>query len=205
MTTVDCPENQKLHVLQQLFASATHDASAVMCQWTNSLITLTLDEVCEIPMEDVCRKLNFGDELLTMVVLTLDGEIGGVMILTFDDDSGRRLVASLLGEKPNTSPEWTEMDKSALTETGNILGCAYMNAMTRLINCELIPSPPYFIQDYGASVMQQALLTQHVNADNVLICRTVFCHEGEELSWRMLFVPTAGLRQALEAAIHSDC
>ena len=34
--------------LHQLFASATHDASAAMCRWTDGLITLTLDEVREI-------------------------------------------------------------------------------------------------------------------------------------------------------------
>ena len=41
-----------------------------MCRWTNGLITLTLDEVREIPLEDVCAELDLGDELLTMVVLT---------------------------------------------------------------------------------------------------------------------------------------
>ena len=71
----------RLGLLQQLFASATHDASAAMCRWTNSLIRLTLDEVCELPLEDVCGALGLGDELLTMVVLNLEGDIGGTMVL----------------------------------------------------------------------------------------------------------------------------
>jgi hypothetical protein len=43
MTDVSCLETAKLSLLRELFASATHDASAAMCCWTNSLITLTLD------------------------------------------------------------------------------------------------------------------------------------------------------------------
>lgn len=194
------PQPELLH---QLFASATHDASVAMCRWTNGLITLTLDEVREIPLEDVCDELQIGDDLLTMVVLTLEGEIGGDMVLTFDEKNGRQLASSLMGTQPNGEGEWTELERSALTETGNILGCSYMNALGRLIGSELVPSPPYFIQDYGASVLQQALLAQAMTTDQVLVCRTRFHREGEELDWHVLFVPTDGMRQAMGRALET--
>jgi chemotaxis protein CheC len=191
----------RLELLRPLFASATRDASAAMCRWTDGLVTLTLDEIREIPMEDVCSALSLGDEPLTMVVLSLAGDIGGEMILAFDNANGRRLAASLLGAVPGDSLEWCELEKSALRETGNILGCAYMNALTRLIDVELMPSPPCFVQDYGASVFQQALLAQAMTRDRLLVCRTGFHRDGEELSWRVLFVPTDGMRVAMEKAL----
>ena len=49
MTELRSLQEPDLVVLHQLFAAATHDASAAMCRWTNGLITLTLDEVREIP------------------------------------------------------------------------------------------------------------------------------------------------------------
>lgn len=195
--------NPKLEVLHQLFSSATHDASAAMCRWTNGLITLSLDEVREIPLEAICSELKIEDDLLTMVVLSLEGDLGGAMVLTFDNHNGRQLVASLLGREVDEDGPWSELEKSALTETGNILGCAYMNALTRLIDRELVPSAPYFIQDYGASVLQQALMVQAMTSDQVLICRTGFHREGEELNWSVLFVPTAQMREAMEDALHS--
>lgn len=196
--------SNKLQVLRELFASATREASTAMCCWTNSLISLTLDEVCEIPLFDACRDLNLGEELTTMVVLNLDGEVGGSMVLTFNDADGRQLAASLLHTQPNSGPEWTELEQSALTETGNILGCAYVNAITRLIDQPLVPSTPYFVQDYAASVVQQALLAQAATRDTVLICRTCFRNEEEELNWWLLFVPSVGLRNAMENAIRKN-
>ena len=204
MTKVRNAANIELEVLHQLFASATHDASAAMCRWTDGLITLTLDEVREIPLEDACVEMDLGDDLLTMVVLSLEGEVGGEMILTFDEKNGRELVGSLLGRPADSEAEWSDLEKSALTETGNILGCAYMNAITRLIDHELVPSAPYFIQDYGASVLQQALMAQAMTSDKVLVCRTGFHREGEELNWRVLFVPTESMRNAMEDALHSS-
>ncbi len=202
MTAASATQASRLELLHQLLASATHDASATMCRWTDGLITLSLDEVREIPLEDACGELDLGDELLTMVVLSLHGELGGEMILTFDETSGRQMAASLLQRPVNQDPGWSELEKSALTETGNILACAYMNALTRLIGVDLVPSAPYFIQDYGASVLEQALLPQAMTCDKVLVCRTGFHRHGEELNWRVLFVPTQPLRAAMEHALH---
>jgi chemotaxis protein CheC len=111
------------------------------------------------------------------------------------------MAGALLGCEPGTGDEWDEMERSALAETGNILGCAYMNAITRLIDHELIPSIPYFVQDYGASVLEQAMVAQASGRDTVLICRTGFHCADENLNWRVLFIPTVGLRKAMERAL----
>ncbi len=194
-----------LRLLQQLFASATHDASAAMCRWTNGLITLTLDEVREIPLETVPAEFDVGGELLTMVVLNLEGEKGGQLILSFDEANGRKLAASLLGREVGTDPQWSALEQSALNETGNILGCAYMNALTRLIDEELVPSPPYFMQDFGASVLEQAVMMQAMTSDRVLVCSTSFKRDGEDLNWNVFFVPTDALRVTLEESLESTC
>ena len=203
MTEFHHDNDRALDVLHELFASATHDASAAMCRWTNGLITVTLDEVRNIELENVSAELNIGDELLTMVVLTLQGEVGGNLILVFDEPGGRQLAASLLGREAGTEPEWSDIEQSALTETGNILGCAYVNALSRLIGRNLSPSPPYFIQDYGASVLQQAVMTQALTSDSVLLCEIGFHREGEELDWRVVFVPTQEMQHAMQRSLHA--
>jgi len=192
-----------LGALYELFASATHDASAAMCRWTNGLITVTLDQVREIALEEVSAELEIGDEPLTMVVLTIGGEVGGNLILLFDEVNGRQLAASLLGREPGSEPEWSELEKSALTETGNILGCAYVNALTRLIGADLMPSAPYFIQDYGASVVQQAVMTQALTSDRLLLCQIGFRRKDEQLDWRVVFVPTQGMQEAMQRSFHA--
>ena len=191
----------RLEFLHCFFSAATHEASAAMCRWTGGMISMRLDEVREIPLEEVCIEFDFGSDLLTMVVLSLQGDLGGEMILTFDECNGRQLAATLLRRDVVEEPEWTALEKSALMETGNILGCAYMNALTKLVGTQLIPSPPTFLQDYGASVLEQALMPQAMTCDNVLICRTTFERQGEELNWNVFFVPSNELRVAMQNAI----
>jgi len=52
--------DRSLEGMHELFSSATHDASAAMCRWTNGLITVTLDDVREIPLEEVSIALDIG-------------------------------------------------------------------------------------------------------------------------------------------------
>jgi chemotaxis protein CheC len=204
MSNPNCVEDTStLQRLQQLFTLATLEASSAMSGWTNSQINLTLDEVGELPLAEACLDLNLTDEQLTMVVLNLEGELGGSMVLTFTEEEGRLLAASLLQCAPNEGPEWNEMEVSALSETGNILGCAYIDAITRLINRRLVPSVPYFVQDFAASVLEQALVAQANGRDTVMVCRTGFHCQNDNLSWRVLFIPTVALRTAMENAMHT--
>ncbi len=192
-----------LEFLQQLFQAATAEASVAMRRWTHGQISLDLNGVQELPLEEVSTAVSLGDELLTMVVLTFQGEVGGDMILTFDENNGRQLAAALLHRPVSESPEWTALERSALCETGNILSCAYLNALTRFIGVELVPSPPYFVQDYGASVLEQALMVQAAQADRILICSTTFHREGEALNWNVFFVPNVAMRAAIAAAVEA--
>jgi chemotaxis protein CheC len=138
---------------------------------------------------------------VTSVVLTLEGSEGGTLLLMFDEASGRHLAATLLNRQVSNDPEWSEAEISALNETGNILGCAYMNALTRLVDVELVPSIPYFLHDFGASVLEQALMAQAISMDKVLICNTQFHRGDEDLNWKVIFVPSDRLRAKLEAAV----
>lgn len=193
-----------ISLLNQLFGSATQSASVAMCRWTGGQIRMSLDEVRELALEAVSEELGIGDELLTVVALHLDGEMGGQLLLTFDEDNGEQLARALLSREPNRDdPVWQELQRSALNETGNILACAYLNAITHLIDRDLVPSPPDFIQDYGVSILQQALMTQAMVSDKILICRTRFVRQDEELNWNVFFVPSQELLRELERVMHT--
>ncbi|MBA2114918.1 chemotaxis protein [Bremerella alba] len=200
MDMITSADSHQLPMLQKVLGAATEEASQAMSVWTGGKISLSLDCVREIPIEMVSQEFDLGMDLLTMVVLTIEGEIGGTMILTFDEENGRRLAASLFKQDVSTESEWSELERSALNETGNILGCAYFNAIARLVNSEFVPSPPIFLQDYGVCVLQQALMEQVQETTDVLICQTTFLQGRETLNWKILFLPDPKMRETLRAS-----
>ncbi|MDA7951102.1 MAG: chemotaxis protein [Pirellulaceae bacterium] len=196
--------SSNLELLHSVFSAATHDASAAMSFWTKGLVTLSLDEVRELPLEEVVSS-ELEEKLLNMVVLTLDEESGGTIVLTFDDNSGRQLASILLSQPlPEEGTEWNELEKSALLETGNILGCAYIGAIAKCVEQTLTPSPPYFLQDYAASVLEQAIIEQATYTEKILICQTRFLQKNEEVNWNVFFIPSFCLRQKMEQSLQFD-
>ncbi|MBN2580740.1 MAG: chemotaxis protein CheC, partial [Pirellulales bacterium] len=204
ITSEPCSVSFRLRVLQHIFSLATREASEVMSRWTEGRFTLKLGEVREVPLTDAWTELRLDEKRQTMVVLSLEGKLGGAMFFHFDDEDSRLLATALMGESPPTDAPWSEMEQSAVTETGNILGCAYLNAIARLIDQTVIPSAPYFLQDYGSRIFQQVLTPRDFSSDCVLIFRTGFLYSGKELEWCVLFVPSPALRTVIENAIQDD-
>ncbi|WP_254510156.1 chemotaxis protein CheC [Anatilimnocola floriformis] len=196
-------------LLGDFFSAATQHASLAMSQWTNGRVSLSLDELREAPLEEVSAELDMGDDLLTMVVLGVQGDgvqggMGGQLILAFDDENGRTLAASLLGREVVANAGWSELDQSAVMETGNILASAYLNELTRLTRRKLIPSAPFFVQDFGASVLAQVLAGQSLAGDRALICRTRFEFDQRQVNWSLFFVPSEELLQTLLTAVQTS-
>lgn len=191
----------RLQVLQNVLSEATEEASAAMGVWSGGAIKLTLERLQEVPIEQVALEFDLGMDLLTIVVLTIGGDVGGTFILTFDELNGHRLAASLTKQPVSTSQEWTDLEQSALKETGNILGCAYFNRIAQLVGGEFVPSPPTFLQDYGICVLEQALMEQLQETADVLICQTSFFQGAEKLNCHILFVPHPHMRQMLKTSL----
>ena len=180
-----------------IFAPAIENASSAMSAWTSGQVSLTLDEVREVAVEEVAEALELTDELSTLVMLAVGGTMGGQLILSFDRDNACRLIASLLNRDVEFDREWGVLEISALQETGNILSSAYLNAITALTGRRFWPSPPLVTEDYAMSVVEQAVMTQALTEDRVLLCRTRFSRLGERVEWNLIFVPSPELLQLI--------
>ena len=86
---------------------------------------------------------------------------------------------------------------SAALETANILCCAYLNSLSRLLGragvsaVELLPSPPRFSREFAESLLEFALMGQAIGNDQVLLAKTSFQIDQSPVHWTLLFVPDA--------------
>ncbi|MBX3415920.1 MAG: chemotaxis protein [Pirellulales bacterium] len=190
--------------LNELFGMATATASHALERWTNGAVTLSLEELHEAPLEEAAAQLGVSEERTVVILLSIAGELTGDFVLCFGEQDGRLLCSAVTGMPTSEGEEWSELDQSALLETGNILGSAYLNALTAHLGQQLVPTPPQFVLDYGASVVEQVLLPHGMLADLVFVARTTFRHgAGRSLDAQVLFVPGPALRDVMDQAISS--
>lgn len=199
MSTTSCQHHDSWNAI---FAPAAQSASDSLSRWTNGRIQLELDDVAEIGMEQLTQFLPVENAPSTMVIVGIAGDLGGQLILIFDDSSARTLVQSLLNRNISAPEAWGELECSALRETGNICASAFLSAIRAFAaQAVLLPNPPTIVRDYVSCVIEQAVMPQLIENDALLLCQTRMTCEGQAIEFSSLFVPTPLLVEALRRFI----
>ena len=181
--------------LAEVFGRGAANASDALSRWLGKAVRLSVSAVDQVAIEEVSELLGPGDSLVAACSMSLTGILTGELILVFGDRSGLALGDLLLGRPTGTSTEWEELERSAAMETANIVGCAYLNALSEHLpasgnsGTELAPGPPQFRHEFAASLLQFAMMDQACVTDRLLLIRTVFETEESQLDWALLFVP----------------
>lgn len=200
-------ETQK-HSLSLIFERGAESGTHALTQWLGRPVHLAVSAVEQAELADATEVLGPGDSLIAACAMQLLGAMTGQIILAFEDRSGLALADLLLSRPVGTADSWGDLERSAAMETANIVGCAYLNALAAHlpltgpgVPATLTPSPPTFLHEFAASLLEFALMDQVSASDRVLLINTQFSIERTRLDWTLLFVPSGDSLRALIAAL----
>ena len=181
--------------LAAIFHHGAADASSALAKWLGRPATLSVERLETLPIEDAAAVMGSSETLICGCAMRIDGAIGGLLLLAADDDAGLSLADTLLERPSGTSTSWGDLERSAVIETANIVGCAYLNAICAALDSAgadgILPSPPVFLRDFPASLMEAVLMEQPVLSDIVLLARTEFRIDGTPVACGLVFLPDA--------------
>jgi chemotaxis protein CheC len=208
MTTLN---HKQLETLSLICRSGASDASRALSKWLDRDIQVSLDHIEQVSLDAATELLGPVDATVCACCMRISGGVNGQLLLGFDEESGLMLCDALLSREA-TSNEWGELEISAAMETTNIVGCAFLNALAMTFpkathspvnsgDATWIPTPPVFVRDFAASIMQFALVDQACEFDRVLVARTLFTIDGMPVSWRLLLIPDAASLEQLARSL----
>ena len=159
------------HLLRMIFDRGADGASHALSKWLAEDVHLAISEVELVELEAAGELLGPADSLVASCSMGLTGQLTGLILLIFENHAGFALVDLLLHQSIGTTTEWGELEQSAVKETTNIIGCAYVNALATYLRDivfhptdraentgagELVPTPPTFVQEFAGSLLQFA-------------------------------------------------
>ena len=197
---------EQLHLLTNYLRIGAADASIALSRWIGRNALISVERVEQLDLQQATSVMGESEEPVTACIMAMKGHVTGQLIMMFDDTSGLSLADILMDHAPGTATVWGELERSAALETANIIGCAYLNAISRLLrdghaSHEILPSPPRFHQDYAQSLLQFALMNQAMASDAVFLTETQFSIEDSPANWVLLFIPNAECLPNLEAIL----
>jgi chemotaxis protein CheC len=176
----------QLDALRELANIASGNAATALSQMLGRAVELSVPRVLALPLADAVKACGSPDESITSVVIPLEGDVDGFVLLLISTEAADALC-QLLGVQAGS-----EIGDSALREIGNILGTACLNALASMTGLNLGPCPPHLSTDMLGAIVSSLALSQAASTDLVLVLDSELEVADEPCSISFVLLPTDG-------------
>lgn len=174
----------QLDALRELANIGSGTASTSLSGMLGRPVDISVPSAAALTFNEAIDSIGAPEEEVTGVVIGVVGEMDGIVLLLMRvaDAAG---LCKLLGVDADS-----EMGHSALSEIGNIVGTAYINALAQMTGLEIEPSPPQAATDMLGAIVASVLAGVAGAEDLALVLDSDLRVEGEDCSLSFLMLPT---------------
>jgi chemotaxis protein CheC len=185
----------QLDALRELANIASGGAATALSQMLGQEVELNVPRALALGLADAVDAAGAPDELVSGIVLGLEGDIDGLVLLLVPMNDAQTLC-QLLGVDAGT-----EVGDSALAEIGNILGTSYLNAIASMTGLELMPTPPFVATDLLAAIVASVLAQSAGESEVALVLDSNLMLADTACSLSFMLLPASGRADDLLAPL----
>jgi two-component system chemotaxis sensor kinase CheA len=186
---------EELNEFNLLSNMGAANAAESLSKILNKRIDLSIPEVRLTPVEKIPDFFGNLNEPYMGVMLGIEGEINGTLLMLLQEKIGFELIDMLYGTDSSGTNELSEDGVSALKELTNIIGASILNVYAEKSNMVVKPNVPTFVHDYLQSVMDTVLIMHNIEHDYAIVMETAFYFENDQVMGNLMILPeTASLK-----------
>ena len=178
------------------------NAATALSQMIGSTIALDVPRVSVIPVKDIPQPLGGPETIVAGIYLKLFGDAPGRMLICMPQETVFPLLKLMFANIHQNIQELGEQEQSALKEMGNIVGCAYLNAMVSLMGLQLVPSVPALAVDMVDSVISTVMSEMAQKQPQALLVETEFSGLEGQLKLHLFYIPEQGSVANILGGLH---
>lgn len=193
-------QQSEFDILQSIVARALEDSSNTLSLMTTGRIQLQNPRLSFQPLNVVPGIAGGPAAVVCGVYLGIEGDLNGHLMLLFGKESALGLVDLLMEQPVGTTTDLDEIGVSALAESGNVCGSAFMNAISDRTGLKVIPTTPAVVVDMAGAILEAVVTELYLNGDEVLVVETGF---NGEVPGHFLLMPDTDSMARLVAALEA--
>ncbi len=192
---------ERMDALKEVANIGAGHAATALSLMTGARIMIDVPTVNVAPLDELIPGIADGDSQIVSVVMDMSGSLQGHTLLALPLATGRRLADLMLRRERRPGGTLDLLEESALKEAGNILGGAYMTALSEFLGMSLMPSPPRLMVG-TTDVVMAAHKAQASEAAAAYCVETEFSFEeiGERFRGFFLLLPDT---KSFDAIFHA--
>lgn len=187
----------QLDVLREVGNIGTGNAATALSQLLNKKIDMTVPSINIISFDDIFNKVD-GDKVVMGVVVRVLGDTPGNILFILGKEPAFEIINDLTGSDDD---HLTQMGSSVIAEVGNIIACAFMNAISKLTNLEMIASVPAVTYDMLGAILSTTFIESSQFDDYVLDIETTYLKDAKEIGGHFYYIPKPGSLEKILTAL----
>jgi chemotaxis protein CheC len=193
----------RLDALKEVANIGAGHAATALSLMTGARIMIDVPTVNVGQLSELVPEIAPTDVPIVSVMMDMHGSLNGQTLLALPVTTARRLADLMLRrERRAGDAPFNALEESALREAGNILGGAYMTALSEFLEMHLMPSPPRFRIATTSEILMEC---DAALADDIAVCcvETEFTFEeiGERFRGFFLLLPDSNSFTAIFRAV----
>lgn len=190
--------------LSEIVSQAVVQAAGALGEMAGREITAHSAELRPVAVSELSMVAGDPERPVVAVYLGIQGDMPGHILLAFSEEMGRNLVDLLLFNPEGTTQELGELEVSALAESGNVAGSAFLNHIANTAQIILHPTPPLVIHEMRGAILDTLAADLSVQAqDEALMVEAQFSSDGQAVDLSLFLFPGESLIQAVGGQIET--
>jgi len=172
--------SQYYDVLKELGNIGAGNAMTALSQMIGSKIDMRVPQVKLLDFNELGTMIGGEEQIMVGVFFGVEGDVTGSMLFLLELQSAKHLINKvMMGMGDPENPEFTDMERSAMQEVGNIITGAYLNSLATITNLCIFPSPPSLTIDMAGAILSVPAIEFGIYGDKILMIQSQFFDDVE--------------------------
>ncbi|AKH97848.1 chemotaxis protein CheC [Halanaeroarchaeum sulfurireducens] len=146
---------RRLRDVNELAKAGAETVAEHLNQLTGVETEMRITKINVIDVEDLGRHL--GETKMVGVNIPLKEPPHGSVLILFDDDSAKTLAHTMLGSESSAGSGYSEMERSAIREVGNIMTSGFIDGWANVLGRTIDISTPQLLRAGGDDIVDHCV------------------------------------------------
>lgn len=187
---IDRMDNMQFDVLKEIGNIGAGNATTALSKMLNTKVDMKVPKIDLLEFKDLSEIIGGAENIVVGILLTLEGDIDGMIMFVLENESAHRIVNLLMRGMCEPTQEFNEIERSALQEIGNIIAGAYLSSLSTLTKMTITSSIPYLAIDMAGAILSVPAIEFGRISDKALLIETEFGEKDTEVNGYFILIPT---------------
>ncbi|MEY8387108.1 chemotaxis protein CheC [Oscillospiraceae bacterium 38-13] len=179
----------ELDTLKEIGSIGTGNAATSLSALIGKPVRIQQPEVRIMEYNEAIEWIGGPEEITAGVLVGMSGQLSGIMLSVQQLEFVNLVLESMMEKSIQDYLALQEMERSALTEVGNIMISTFINALSGLANIDIELTVPAFTVDMQGAIITVPMAEYGGQSNYIMTIGGNFICSGKEIPCRLLLSP----------------